>query len=140
MIFIQNITDTISIVIIIGILRSLRRYWNHWESSLRRWISLRLIFMMPFHSFLMEPKHQNQRFMFSLILILQILIFLGYLLFLLIYYMDLEFMRTLIISNSQKEQLSSHWYFIRLYPRKKGTFKFCLPSLLEFHMDSKQKD
>ena len=34
----------------------------------------------------------------------------------------------------------THCYFIRLNPRKKGTFKFCLPALLGIHRNSKQKE
>ena len=36
--------------------------------------------------------------------------------------------------------VSPHCYFIRLNPRKKGTFKFCLPALLGIHRNSKQKE
>ena len=35
---------------------------------------------------------------------------------------------------------NAHCYFIRLNPRKKGTFKFCLPALLGIHRNSKQKE
>ena len=36
--------------------------------------------------------------------------------------------------------VSPHCYFTRLNPRKKGTFKFCLPALLGIHKNSKQKE
>ena len=38
------------------------------------------------------------------------------------------------------EQIKANCYFIKLNPRKKGTFIFCLPALLGIHRNSKQKD
>ena len=36
--------------------------------------------------------------------------------------------------------VSPHCYFIKLNPRKKATFKFCLPALLGIHRNLKQKE
>ena len=43
------------------------------------------------------------------------------------------------IAQHNQVRAKSHCYFIRLNPRKKGTFKFCLPALLGIHRNSKQK-
>ena len=43
-------------------------------------------------------------------------------------------------SEKPSETFISHCYFIRLNPRKKGTFKFCFLALLGIHRNSKQKE
>ena len=75
-------------------------------------------------------------------------IYSTYYLFLEIIYIQLLFRPQLVATcsmdyhtfHSLQYTRISHCYFIRLNPRKKGTFKFCHQALLESHRNSKQKE